>query len=350
MTPPLPGTRIATTASDDNVEAVACRAYLRQSLSAMWAGQFATSRAAAEQANALAVRLRDRAAELMSVHRLAMVAVRGGDWTAAEQLFETAIAGARELDTPDILVPMLIDFCTVVESQAALSADPLAGYTRAIAVLYEVISRWTPSLPEDRRPIPLTNLGIILGELGYYPAAQLALSLALGMPGRPNLRQHAAIALLSIAARTGERVTFDRRVRQLDREALPPYLQVAFLWDMGVGLVCFDERERGLELLAAAEGLALHYGTTGLQPRIAHDREMFAQGNDEAVLRRVATGARDGRHATHDARDAGVETLDPAQPDAREHTSVTKPDAGLSDLVRRVTIQLRGWQQYALAV
>ena len=209
--------------------------------------------------------------------------------------------------------------------------------------------RPTPDSPHESRDHPL-------GELGYYPAAQLALSLALGMPGRPNLRQHAAIALLSIAARTGDRTTFDRRVRQLDREALPPYLQVAFLWDMGVGLVCFDERERGLELLAAAEGLALHYGTTGLQPRIAHDREMFAQGNDEAVIRRVATGARDGRPATHDARDASVETLDLQEPpDARDgaalaHTSVTKPDAGLSDLVRRVTIELRGWQQYARAV
>jgi tetratricopeptide (TPR) repeat protein len=245
-----------------------------------------------EAARQLAERAGDRRSALLSRVGCALIAKARGNLPAAETSLRQVITEAESARLRDVQARAHHDLGFVLENRGHLH-DAIRHSVRAVELYQD----------EPSRLRALVNVGIMLRAVGAYSTAKTALSLVAGAPmAMDEVRANAAVELMEIASREGDRITFEtNRERVLAKaDRLPLDDRVDFLLKTGLGLCRFGQTRRGTEFVDEAATLAASGGLHEAEFRIARIRAGLheATGACGGPDARVESGAEDLRDVT----------------------------------------------------
>ncbi|HXE56911.1 MAG TPA: hypothetical protein VNK43_02825 [Gemmatimonadales bacterium] len=210
---------------------------------ARWEEASAIYRAAGEAA----ARTGDDRSVLLSRLGRANVLRGQGNLPAARAEVERVIADASAPEYADVRARAYSDLAAVLDRQGAAHEAIGAAY-RAFLLYRDPVERWRA----------LTDLAVLLKDVGAYQAAARAFELVLARSETFSVRTNAVIESMDLHAATGNEMAF-RRLRNeaeavLDR--MPPSMAVDFRYKLGIGLLRFDRAAAARRALEEAQALA----------------------------------------------------------------------------------------------
>lgn len=269
----------------------AAEAYLELARVLRQRGEFERSLRSYSQAGTIARTLGDDRLERLSRIGHAYTLQKTGNLPASELMLRDVLAEAAGANDRD--------------SEARASHD-LAGClfhmgraAEAAPHAYRAFCLYTRSLQRTRA---LSDTGQILKALGHLDAARKALLAVLERQPPLETRLRATVELLDLSALAGDRVSFERRRRELDSEyaRLPIDEQADFQLKLALGLGRFGHRQAARERLRILVAFAdeHHLPEWLFRAERAIDELEHWRGDHEVAAPTWASGVADDLRAT----------------------------------------------------
>ena len=185
---------------------------------------YASLRAAATAANDTRYRLESHLSD-------AKVAMDRGNFPAARDLLDRAIADARRAECWPVVSKGLAERARV----AVVQRD----HELALGCLYEALELASDAAARERI---LSNIALTFAQMGLRQAARDAALLVAATAQDRSTRLTALVNLMDLAHQDGRELVFEQYRRDLAREDLAPYLHVTYLETSVVGLRVFGRR------------------------------------------------------------------------------------------------------------
>src|SRR3954469_976642 len=201
---------------------------------------YAAAEESAASAREAVSRLRGRLGRGM-VHR------GQGNFPAARALLDTVLTAATELGLREVQGLAYAE-AGVLYGLQGLRLESLEAHYRSFQLTDD---------PVERMRI-LGDLAVGLIEIGAYDVARIAFEIVAHSEARVLVRINAALELMSLEARVGNRVAFERwrAVVQEQRNNMSPSMTVDYNFKLGNGLVLFGQTKRAHLFLTTALQLA----------------------------------------------------------------------------------------------
>ena len=139
----------------------------------------------------------------------------------------------------------------------AVVARKRGDYTRAVCLAYDALERTQNNGERER---VLYDIATIFISMGRFDEARTPLLIQDATAIGSEMRCLARVALMSLAARRGEKARFDEFRRLLSNVLLPPEIHVNFLIESARGERAFGAEHEATTLLRSARELAQTHG------------------------------------------------------------------------------------------
>lgn len=177
------------------------------------------------------------------------IALLRGNLPEAERILDDTIGKAGGPALQDVRARALHERSTVAYHRG--------DFELAVRFGYEAFNESLDSVERDR---VLNDLAIAFTELGVYSAARDAYLVLSATAQEQYMRWAASINLIEVSSLTGAETQFEQYRRELVSADMPPYLETAYHYEVGLGHLRLQHTARARVSLEKALALASQYG------------------------------------------------------------------------------------------